>query len=195
MHTDVSGTTSILIGISLKELVLGISSIVVSTVLQAWSNSRSRDRSHYSTITALEDIPIAQPTTMAYARDIALSNTYDAEMGSEYYKAFLSANDGYLYKSGKAMGFREAWLWVSFVAQVNNFNKNYKKNQWGLYTPTQETAEGMAVWAWGWQLPIGSTSDPEELIYPSPEIHGINYYGHYHDPKHKYHIWFGLPIP
>ena len=26
------------------------------------------------------------------------------------------------------------------------------------------------------------------------EVHGDGSYGHYHDEKHKYHIWFGNPV-
>lgn len=28
----------------------------------------------------------------------------------------------------------------------------------------------------------------------APEVHGDGSYGHYHDEKHKYHIWFGNPV-
>ncbi len=27
-----------------------------------------------------------------------------------------------------------------------------------------------------------------------PKVHGIGYYGHYHDQRHKFHIWFGMPL-
>ncbi len=56
----------------------------------------------------------------------------------------------------------------------NKMNKH--KSFWGIYTNKQSHARALAV-------AVGATKPPE--------VHGSGMYGHYHDKKHKVHIWYG----
>ena len=78
------------------------------------------------------------------------------------------------------MGYREAVLVITAEAVQNAMIEKYGKRKWGIYTAEQSDAKALAV-------TVG--------VWGPPEVHGINYIGHYHDSQHKFHIWFGLPIP
>ena len=52
----------------------------------------------------------------------------------------------------------------------------------GIYTYSQAAAKALAY-------PLGATETK------NPEVHGINYVGHYHSVSHGIHIWYGFPIP
>ena len=79
--------------------------------------------------------------------------------------------------SGK-MTFSEACIKLSSTAFINSMRQKYK-DKWGIYTNNQAYAKASAV-------AFGCTQ--------KPEVNGNGYYGHYHDAKHLYHIWFGGKI-
>jgi hypothetical protein len=57
----------------------------------------------------------------------------------------------------------------------------YGVGNWGIYTNNQGYALALAV-AFG------------ALQSEAPQVHGNGYYGHYHDGRHKFHIWYGGKI-
>ncbi len=132
-------------------------------------------------IPATKDIPIAQPSSMTYTglRELEDVQTNEFIYGGTYYWAYLGS-DGFLYKVGPGMGYREAVLSLGVEIVRKDKASKYGKNRWGVYTEQQIDAKALAV-AFGWTSP--------------PEAHGINYFGHYHDNTHAFHIWFGSPIP
>ena len=132
---------------------------------------------------------------MTKAADRTLPFVQTPIIGVDYYAAYLK-KDGLLYKSGLPMSFLQAYKWVNFTVPMNKLQtalannhpigipqSRVRNNVWGIYTPSQAAAEALATVVW-----------PGGVISP-PEVHGINYFGHYHDPAHNYHIWFGKPIP
>lgn len=66
------------------------------------------------------------------------------------------------------------------VSTVNYYSSKYGKRRWGIYTQYQPDAKLLA---------IGTG-----MLGP-PEVHGINYFGHYHDLGNNYNIWFDNQIP
>ncbi len=105
--------------------------------------------------------------------------TNEYRYGGIYYWAYLGS-DGFLHKVVPGIGYREAVLSLGVEIVRKDKASKYGKNRWGVYTEQQIDAKALAV-AFGWTSP--------------PEAHGINYFGHYHDNTHAFHIWFGSPIP
>ena len=60
---------------------------------------------------------------------------------------------------------------------VQRLDKEHPRT-WGIYTPQQSDAKALAI-------VVGATSQPE--------VHK-DYYGHYHDSTHSFHIWYGTRV-
>lgn len=111
-----------------------------------------------------------------------------------YQLAYINSK-GDLTKTGSKMTFTQALTALGITGATNSLSKIYKfkikkasgkvrsleskGENWGIFADSQTAAKALAV-------VFGYTG--------APEVHGVGYYGHYHDSTHSFHIWYGKPI-
>ncbi|MEL7569484.1 MAG: RHS repeat-associated core domain-containing protein [Eubacteriaceae bacterium] len=111
--------------------------------------------------------------------------------GKPYMLAYLRKNMVHTIK--QPMNFKEACIALGATGATNSLKKrSYEvgtssayldlfshSSYWGIYATTQKAAKALA-------MVFGCNT--------LPEVHGSGQYGHYHDGKHKFHIWYGNKI-
>ena len=89
-----------------------------------------------------------------------------------------TVQSGWLQK-GPKLNYYEAQAFL----RGQNIASPYQINRFsGIYTENPGYALALAATMWDTGVSL------------TPEIHNSGHYWHYHDEKHKYHIWFGNPV-
>lgn len=103
-----------------------------------------------------------------------------------YHPAYVVKSTGVLVILPKALNLTEAKA-AMYPAVETNFKSNMLPpkcgNIYGMYTYKQAHAKQLALES---AFPV--------IIFGGPEVQASGYYGHYHDSRHVYHIWYGKPI-
>ncbi len=137
-------------------------------------------KQNFSSTPISRDIIVARPAVVAKTstRELVDTEASDRMTNGLYYIAWVG-DDGYLHRLGNGMHYYEAVLYLGFSDTLDNNSRQFNGNPWGVYTHYQSDAKILAVTSGDFSLPT---------------VHGIGYYGHYHDQRHKFHIWFGMPL-
>ena len=106
---------------------------------------------------------------------------------SKYGELITVYNDMTMAEALAALGFTGATnalnqLFIYDVGRSSNAQRELEHKgigQWGIYTHTQEYAKALAI--------VTGCNE-------TPEVHDTSLYGHYHDAKHAFHIWYGSKI-
>ena len=123
---------------------------------------------------------VAVPDSMTLSKTRVLEDVEaNEDKDGTYFKAYIDRGTGLLMLVGNGMDYQEAYTYLQINAGVKTLNDMYGRFI-GVYTQKQSDARVLA-------MSLGATE--------APEVHGINYFGHYHDANHQYHIWYGDPIP
>ena len=133
-------------------------------------------------------------------RVLADTEALNPEQAKVYQVAYVS-KDGMLIKFPRHYYIMDALAILGCLSCWNNLRKATTYNEdgpaceakkyamsngadvWGIYTPLQAHAKHLALLV-----------HAKEQTVESPEVHGPGKYGHYHDGKHAFHIWYGGPL-
>ena len=128
-------------------------------------------------------LPVAKPKFVQRTETRILADV-EADNSKEgvYFPAYIDVMTNYVMCDyANAMSYDEAMEYCSSAKLLaTHFGVGQKRV--GIYTYSQAAAKALAY-------PLGATETK------NPEVHGINYVGHYHSVSHGIHIWYGFPIP
>ena len=128
-------------------------------------------------------LPVAKPEFVQRTETRILADLEsDNSKNGIYFPAYIDITTNYIVCDyANAMGYDEAVEYCS-AAKLLATHFGVGQKRVGIYTYSQAAAKALAY-------PLGATETK------NPEVHGINYVGHYHSGSHGIHIWYGFPIP
>ena len=112
--------------------------------------------------------------------------------GKHYVLAYVN-EQGELIRVGPKMTFTEALSALGITGATNDISRRYIYDK-GRSSDAQRQLEHMGTGAWGIYADSQSAAKALAVVFGCdnpPEYHGDGMYGHYHDSKHTFHIWYG----
>ena len=190
-NADPSGHTSVPVkapqtgDVYLDEILLLATLLVGATFPLAQKKARSRTArpSDYWTVSSITSALVKSATVNAQKVAEELFNY-------QYYFAFTSKTSsgyGYLTVVDYPLSLQQAVAILDAESAINSLRETFKfgEGKYGIYTPTLMAALNLANVAFSGATP--------EKHFPKKATTSGEYYYHFHDALHSYHIWFGLP--